>query len=523
MAHAPAATTIREEFAQRFAGSAALHQRARRVIPGGITHDGRYLKPFPPYITRAEGARKWDVDGHELIDYVAGHGSLILGHNEPSVVAAVQAALGTGTHFGAGHEGEIRWAERVHALVPAAERVKFTASGTEATLLAIRLARAYAGREKPTLLKFQGHFHGWNDYAVKGEKPPFDAETSPGIPDPVLGTVAVLPANDPAALERRLARGDVGAVILEPSGASWGMIPLADGFLAAVRELTAAHGAVLIFDEVITGFRWSPGGAQARFGVTPDLTTLAKIVAGGLPGGAVTGSSEIMDLLEFKDDPGWNAARKVRHPGTFNANPLAAAAGTACLDRCADPAVQGYCDALAARMRAGLNAAIARRGVPGFAWGDSSVFHIALGQTCSNPTDGDLRSPEGVSAAALKGSDGGPLATLLQIGMLLEGVDLFRGGGFLTLAHNELDVDRTLAAFDRLLERLLEEGAFEHVPPVPANGRQGGRPDLPARSAEERRRAALDKLDGYFADLPGPGLDEFLAWKEAERRREASW
>ena len=146
MAQAPAATTIRQEFEERFAGSLALHHRARQVIPGGITHDGRHLKPFPPYVARADGARKWDVDGQELIDYVIGHGSLILGHNEPAVTEAVRAQLGHGTHLGAGHEGEIRWAEVVAGLIPSAERVRFTLSVTEATLLAIRLARPAPGR-----------------------------------------------------------------------------------------------------------------------------------------------------------------------------------------------------------------------------------------------------------------------------------------------------------------------------------------------------------------------------------------
>ncbi len=458
MAQAPASTTIRQEFEARFAGSLALHRRSRGVIPGGITHDGRHLKPFPPYVTRADGARKWDVDGHELIDYAIGHGSLILGHNDPAVTAAVAAQLGRGTHYGAGHEGEVRWAEQIAALVPSAQRVKFTSSGTEATLLAMRLARAFTGR--PTVIKFEGHFHGWNDYALKGEKPPFAEPSSPGIPEAVMETVAVLPANDPDAVAARLGQGDVAAIIVEPSGGSWGTIPLVDGFLAGLRELATAHGAVLVFDEVITGFRWSPGGAQAKLGVTPDLTTLAKIVAGGLPGGAVAGSTEVMELLEFKDEPGWNATRKVRHPGTFNANPLSAAAGIACLARCADPALQAGCDALAARLRAGLNATFDRRDLPGFAWGDSSAFHLALGETCANRTAGDLRCPEGVPAATLKRSGDTPLAARLHLGMLLEGVDLFHGGGFLSAAHTEADVDQTLAAFDHVLGRMEEEGAF---------------------------------------------------------------
>ncbi|CAA9579364.1 MAG: aminotransferase, Class III pyridoxal-phosphate dependent [uncultured Thermomicrobiales bacterium] len=457
MAQAPATTSIRQEFEERFAGSLALHRRSRTVIPGGITHDGRHLKPFPPYVARTDGARKWDVDGHELLDYVVGHGALILGHNEPSVTEAVRAQLGNGTHYGAGHEGEIRWAEAVAGLVPSAELVKFTSSGTEATLLAVRLARAFTGR--PTLLKFEGHFHGWNDYAVKGEKPPFDDPGSPGIPPAVMGTVAVLPADDPGAVEARLAVGDVAAIIVEPSGGSWGTIPLADGFLARLRELATAHGTVLIFDEVITGFRWSPGGAQARLGVMPDLTTLAKIVAGGLPGGAVAGSAAVMERLEFKDEPGWNATRKVRHPGTFNANPLSAAAGVACLARCADPALQAGCDSLAARLRAGMNATLSRRGLPGFAWGESSAFHVSLGENCANRTAGDLRAPTGIAAATLKKSGETPLAVQLHLGMLLEGVELFHGGGFLSAAHTDEDVDETLDAFDRVLERM-DDGIF---------------------------------------------------------------
>ena len=155
-----------------------MHQRAAESLAGGIAHDGRYIKPFPIYIDRAEGAYKWDIDGNRLVDYAMGHGSLILGHNNPEVMAAVHEAADKGTHFGAGHEAEIKWAEKVTELVPSAELVRFTASGTEATLLAMRLARAYSG--KPSILKFEGHFHGWNDYLIKGEKPPFEQPSNPG-------------------------------------------------------------------------------------------------------------------------------------------------------------------------------------------------------------------------------------------------------------------------------------------------------------------------------------------------------
>lgn len=455
MVQAPARSTIAAEFEERFAHSLAMHQRSREVIPGGITHDGRHLRPFPASVERAEGGHKVTVDGVDLIDYAVGHGALLLGHNHPAVREAVADQLQRGTHFGAGHDGEVRWAELIRELVPSAEQVKFTSSGTEATLLAMRLARAATG--KSTILKFEGHFHGWNDYALKGEKPPFDAPSIPGVPDAVLESVTVLPANDPAAVATRLAQGDVAGIIVEPSGASWAMVPLVDGFLQSVRDLATEHQAVLIFDEVITGFRWSPGGVQAKLGITPDLTTLAKIVAGGLPGGAVTGRSEIMELLAFRDDPVWNATRKVRHPGTFNANPLSAAAGIACLTICADGEVQRRCDDLAARLRAGMNATLTRLDAPGVVYGESSVFHVMLGQRPTNPTDGDLRLPEGIPAATLKQA-AGALAGPLQIGMLLEGVDFFNSGGMLCADHTDADISHTLAAFERVVRRLGKEG-----------------------------------------------------------------
>ena len=458
MAQAPVRTSITEEFAERFAGSLAMHQRANKVIPGGITHDGRHLKPFPPYIVRSDGGYKWDVDGNKLLDFVVGHGSLILGHNDLEITEALRRQVSEGTHLGAGHEGEVKWAEAIVKSVPSAEMVKFTASGTEATMLAMRIARSASG--KKTILKFDGHFHGWHDYALKANKPPFDSDDLPGIPKEALGTVAAVPANDLAAVEARLAEGDLAAVILEPSGASFATVPLADGFLAGLRDLTAKAGVILIFDEVITGFRWGPGGAQDRFGIVPDMTTMAKIVAGGLPGGAVAGKHEIMDVLTFKDEPGWNKTKKVRHQGTFNANPMAAVAGTMAVTRCADPAIQEYCDRLAARLRAGINASLVRRGLPGFAWGESSAFHVAVGTAIPNQTGGDLRMPEGLSATELINVNSTPLDTKLHLGLMLEGVELFHGGGFTCIRHTEEDIDGAIEAFDRVFGRMADEGDF---------------------------------------------------------------
>ncbi len=457
MAQAPT-QSINQEFAEKFAGSLAMQRRAQQVIAGGMNHDGRFVMPFPPYISHAQGAYKWDVDDNQILDYVMGHGSLLLGHNDPDILAAMQAKLGHGTHLGACSPHELEWAEEVQRLVPNAERVRFTGSGTESTLLAIRIARSATG--KKMVLKFEGHFHGWNDYLLKAEKPPFDAPFSPGIPEETWDTVAVLPANDPAALEARLAKGDIAAVIMEATGGSWATMPMNPGFPQEVRDLCTKHGALLIFDEVITGFRWAPGGAQQSTGVTPDLATFAKIIAGGMPGGAVTGTADAMAVLEFRSTPGWNATKKVRHQGTFNAQPVAAAAGTTCLQKVADGETQRYCDALASNFRAGLNGVLERRNLPGFAWGDSSVFHIALGLTCTNRTAGDLRAPEGPTPLELKVSDSSAANQLLYPAMLLEGIELFHGGGLVSRSHTQADIDRTVDAFDRVLGRLEAEGVI---------------------------------------------------------------
>lgn len=452
---AQATQAIEQQFVDEFHGSRVRAMQAVELFPSGVTHDGRYMKPFPLYCQRALGSRKWDVDGHEIIDYAVGHGSLILGHNHPQIIAAVAEQLQLGTHFGAGHDRELEWGDWVQRIVPSVDRLKFTSSGTEATLLALRLARANTGRDK--VLKIGGNFHGWHDFVVSGERPPFTDKTSPGVPQATQDSIVIAPLSDLGLIDELLAGRDIAAVILEPSGASWGTIPLAEGFLAGLRELTARHGTLLIFDEVITGFRWAPGGAQERFGIMPDLTTMAKIIAGGLPGGAVGGRSDLMAILEFRDDPAW---KKVPHPGTYNANPLSAAAGATCLSIVSDPAVQRQCDEMAARLRIGMNSVLVERDAPGFVYGESSVFHIVLGETCSNMHAGDLRVPEGVSAERLKVANVGKIKSSLWAGMLLEGVDLFSNGGMLSTAHTDDDIEQTIAAFDATVRRMQAEGTI---------------------------------------------------------------
>ena len=217
-------------------------------------------------------------------------------------MAAVHAQLDRGTHYGASHELEIEWAERVKALIPTAERVRFTSSGTEATLMAVRLARAFTG--KPKLIRFNYHFHGWHDHMTSGHTNHFDGTPTTGVLDAVAGNVLLCDQNDEAALARLLEQheGEIAAAIIEPTGANGGKLPIDPDFLHALRRLTAEHGVLLIFDEVVNGFRVAPGGAQEAYGIRPDLTTLAKILAGGLPGGAVTGRKDILDLLDFQVD-----------------------------------------------------------------------------------------------------------------------------------------------------------------------------------------------------------------------------
>ncbi|MGH9295651.1 MAG: aspartate aminotransferase family protein, partial [Acidimicrobiales bacterium] len=303
--------------------SATLSSRSRKVLPGGVTHDVRQTDPFPLGVSRAEGSHKWDLDGHELICYVMGHGALLLGHGHPEVVAAVRDQAMRSLHPGACHELECEWAETVVAMVPSAEQVRFTSSGTEACLLALHLARAATGRQK--IVKLAGHFHGWHDELAVGADPPFDRPDSAGLVAATKGSVVA--SADEQALASALAGGDVAAVILEPSGAAWGTVPIDEILLGAARHLASDSGALLIFDEVVTGFRWSPGGVQAVTGITPDLTVLGKILAGGLPGGAVCGGSEIMEHIGVDVD----AHRRVAHPGTHNAHPLSAAAGATTL------------------------------------------------------------------------------------------------------------------------------------------------------------------------------------------------
>ncbi len=421
--------TIDARRAERCARSAALYQEALKVFPSGVTHDSRHHLPFPLYVTHAQGSRKWDVDGNEYIDYRMGHGALLLGHNHPVVTAALVEQAQKGTHYGSCQELEVRWGELVQQIVPSAEMVKFFSSGTEATMMAMRLARAFTGRDK--IIKIQGGFHGWHDYAVVAMQPPYDVPVSKGVPADVAGTILAAPAGDAQAIERLIEEsGDVAGVILIAGGAG-------TEYLQAVRDITRRHGVVLIFDEVVTGFRYAPGGAQEYYGVTPDMTTLAKILAGGLNGAAVATSREILSLFDIRDDdPQWTRFGRINHPGTFNANPLSAAAGVACLEIVRDPGVQKQASATADQIKAGMNDVLRRHGVEGHAGGDVSLVNLSL------------KTPGGKN----KG-----FSHLLRSAMQLGGVD-FSGGMIVSVTHESRDVAQTVDALDQSLTMLKAEG-----------------------------------------------------------------
>jgi glutamate-1-semialdehyde 2,1-aminomutase len=441
--------------------SRRLYEQALAVFPSGVTHDNRYLKPFPIYVERAAGSRKWDVDGNEYIDYLVGHGALLLGHSHPQVVDAVTRQMALGTHYGASHALEVQWGQLVQALLPSAEHVRFTASGTEATHMAMRLARAFAGRRY--VLKLAGHFHGWQDYATVGVDPPFDVPMSPGIPEETLASVLTCAASR-AGLEQAFAQHgpEIAAVILEPTGGGWGVYTMSPDVVQAARDLTRRYGALFIMDEVITGFRCSPGGAQVAFGVVPDLTTLAKVLAGGLPGGAVAGRADVLELLAFHDDSQWNRHRKIAHQGTFNANPLSAAAGVAALQIVATGEPQRHANRQAARLRRELTQVLAAYGLPGCVYGTFSMFHISPFHACPARD-----RPEGVDCPLPHGKLPLEVVHPLRRAMLVHGVDLAASGGMLSSAHTDADIDQTVQAFDAALRDLRADRVLDRLASPP--------------------------------------------------------
>jgi glutamate-1-semialdehyde 2,1-aminomutase len=414
--------------------SAQLFAEAQQLLPGGVDSPVRAFKGVggtPRFIAGGKGATVWDADGNRYIDYLASWGPLIAGHAHPGVVAAIQEAATRGTSYGAPTEAEIELARLVKSAFPTIELVRFVSSGTEATMTALRLARAFTGREK--ILKFDGGYHGHADALLvqAGSGPlTLGLPDSQGVPVAAAAQTLSVPYNDLHAVRAAFEAhpGEIAAVIVEPVAGNMGVIPPDAGFLEHLRQMTRHDGALLIFDEVITGFRIARGGAQEKYRVTPDLTCLGKIVGGGLPVGAYGGRRAIMELIA--------PLGPVYQAGTLSGNPLAMAAGIATLRLLSEPGVYDHLDRLAARLADGLAAAASSAGVTYTA---NRVGSMLTGFFCSAPV---------IDYATAKRADTKRYAAFFHA-MLDRGVYLAPSqfeAGFVSLAHTESDIDATIAA-----------------------------------------------------------------------------
>jgi glutamate-1-semialdehyde 2,1-aminomutase len=415
-----------------FERSRELMAEARQWLAGGVSSNFRLgISPTPLVIERAEGAFVFDADGNRLIDYYLGMGPMMLGHNPASVRNAVAAQLARGILYAGQSESEFAAARMVCRMVPCAERIRFTSSASEAAQGAIRLARAATGRSR--IVKFEGHYHGWFDNVLWSVAPALDAAGAPDRPVPVAGSrgqisdgsVDVLPWNDLPLLAERLASGQIAAVIMEPAMCNAGAIEPAAGYLEGAREACARAGSVLIFDETITGFRLAPGGAQQRFGVTPDLAVFGKAIANGFPVAAIAGRADLLDQF----------AHGVVHGGTYNAQPLGMAATLATLRELADPAVYAGIAQRGARLMDGVRRALRDSGLVASVGGFPEVFHVGFGLGEPARNFRDLARIDRARYVAFT-------TALLRRGVRA----LERGAWFLSAAHDDSVVDETLAA-----------------------------------------------------------------------------
>ncbi|MBI3910066.1 MAG: glutamate-1-semialdehyde 2,1-aminomutase [Armatimonadetes bacterium] len=416
-----------------------LYERARRVIPGGVNSPVRAFKAVggcPLFIRDARGSRVVDADGNEFVDYVGSWGPMILGHAHPAVIEAVCAAAARGTSYGAPTELEVRLAEEIVARMPAVEMVRLVNSGTEAVMSALRVARGFTGREK--VLKFEGCYHGHADGLLSragSGVATLGLPDSPGVPAGFAALTLHAPYNDLTAVRDVLEAnaGEVAAVIVEPVAGNMGVVPPAPGFLSGLRELTREHSALLVFDEVITGFRVAPGGAQQRYGVQPDMTVLGKILGGGFPLAAYGGRRDVMEQVA--------PVGPVYQAGTLSGNPVAVTAGLATLEQLRDAGVYARLEALSARLEEGLRRAAAAAGVP------ASVNRVGSMLTAFF-TEGPV-----TDYASAKRSDTERYGRFFRA-MLERGIYLAPSqfeAAFVSAAHTEADIDRTVVAAEEAL------------------------------------------------------------------------
>ncbi|HWF13275.1 MAG TPA: glutamate-1-semialdehyde 2,1-aminomutase [Candidatus Acidoferrales bacterium] len=424
--------------------SLEIFHRATDVLVGGVNSPVRAFRAVggePIVVDRAAGARLWDADGNEYIDYVCSWGALILGHTHPKVVQAISDQARRGTSYGMPTELEVELATRIRKALPSCEKVRFVSSGTEATMSAVRLARAATNRD--LIVKFDGCYHGHSDSFLSeagSGLATLGIAACPGVPQALAELTLNAQYNDAAAVEKLfdLHPGKIGAVIVEPVAANMGVVAPKPEFLKALREITSRHGAVLIFDEVITGFRLCYGGAQIVFGITPDLTTLGKIIGGGLPVAAYGGRRDLMDRVA--------PLGPVYQAGTLSGNPLAMSAGIASLDLLATPGFYEALDARAKRLGDGMVAALRETGTPATAVRVGSLLTVFFSRE------------EITDYAAAKKCDTRRFADFFR-GMLDRGIFIAPSqyeALFVSAAHTDADIDRTIAAFRESLSAVAE-------------------------------------------------------------------
>jgi glutamate-1-semialdehyde 2,1-aminomutase len=424
--------------------SSDLIARAARVMPGGVLGSHRHGPDLEFVVREARGAYLWDTTGRRYLDHLLSSGPMVLGHAHPAVIDAVQSYLGRGTAYMLLNEPIIELAEEIVRAVPCAEQVRFTASGTEATFFALRVARAYRGRDK--VMKFEGGFHGTHDYALQSVSPrspkafPASMSDSGGIPHAVGEEVLIAPFNDLATTEALIAahHNDLAAVIMEPYQRV--TVP-APGFLAGVRAVTKRYGVPLVFDEIVTGFRFAYGGAQEYYGVVPDLAALGKILAGGFPLAAVAGPAEIMKHF----DPALEGTPEyVVQAGTLNGNPIAAVAGLATLRELKKPGTYERLFALGTRLRDGLAASVKRRGIAAQVSGEPPVFDILF----TDRPIVDYRSTLTADRDRIR---------LFNQECVRRGLVKAVNKIYVSLAHSDADIDEALAIFDAALGAVVEQ------------------------------------------------------------------
>ncbi|KAB2879270.1 glutamate-1-semialdehyde 2,1-aminomutase [bacterium] len=413
--------------------SESLYQRACKVIPGGVNSPVRAFKSVgrsPLFITKANGSKLWDEDGHSYIDYVGSWGPMILGHAHGPIIDAVQKAASDGTSYGAATELEIEMAEQIIKMVPSVEMVRMVNSGTEATMSAIRLARAFTGREK--VIKFAGCYHGHADsFLIKAGSGALTlgVPDSPGVTTSVAAGTLTAQFNNAESVEQLMAshQGQIAAVIVEPVVGNMGCIPPKVGFLNALRDLCTKCGAVLIFDEVMTGFRVAPGGAQELYGIKPDLTTFGKIIGGGLPVGAYGGRKDIMSMVA--------PLGPMYQAGTLSGNPLAMAAGLVALKTLQErPEIYETLERLSARLENGLNEIIHRSRLPLIQNRVGSMFTLFFTGESVEDYDSAVKADKQRFILYFN--------AMLQRGIYLAPSQF--EAAFMSAAHTEDDIDRTL-------------------------------------------------------------------------------